>query len=362
MADKNNKNNDFEIVEDAVNTSIELEVGGASKKSYFHKIKLVPIVFGVIFISLVFVAYTYYQSWQFGSKRFPHLPTGSYLGEMRNIFPHDADKVTRFYIEQSDESHSLFFVILRDGWKPQLFNTAASSEENADGSWLFPITILAPEGKLRFVGDAHTDGTYTGIVYDMDNKNKGQWSLAALSPESVDRDPQARSESKLWLLLKSELEEVEAKITQAESHAPKQKQEISKLNKYVTEGDELKAKAQDKFNQAVVQLDQAQKAFKAKQEEALSLAHSLELSEKVTGTGKLVSLARETMEREVRWVETLDRSNLPSDQQEDEFDQNYQAAKVIMDLKQKIAIEKDHIYRLTNSSAAKKSLEINNVD
>lgn len=281
--------------------------------------------------------------WLQVSERFPLIEKGSYLGLISGVFE-ERKKPIRFYLERRSDHDELFVVVMRPGWTPELVSSVVSGQSKDESQWVLPVIIGGPEGRLKLVGQANGDGVYAGTVYNLEDGKRGSWELKRIRNEETTLPVQDDDEVRHWLLLKLELDGVEKQIGSFAELVPKQREEIEKLTAVITEGEGLKTRANEKFDKVRAELNDVRKVLKDKQEEAQKLAQRVEISQRVTGVGKLVSLARESLEREGRWLESM--LNATGVETSSEFERAVETGEKILVLKNEIALEKERITRL----------------
>jgi len=173
---------------------------------------------------------------------------------------------------------------------------------------------------------------------------ESSWVLQAIREENPSRDDSRLAEMRLWLLLDSELKDVSNQIVLAERRVPEQRLEIERLTQVLGEGQKFRSKANEKFTLAQQELKQAQAALLAKREEVAGLEAAYDLAQRVTPMGRLVSLSRESLEREWRWVDSAIKSQGPV--QTEEFLAAIEKGEKILVLKREIALEEIKIRAL----------------
>mgnify|MGYP005715055835 FL=1 len=77
----------------------------------------------------------------------------------------------------------------------------------------------------------------------------------------------------------------------------------------------------------------------------------------MTGLGKLVALSRESIDRERRWYESMYKT-MVSDQSR-EFARAVERSEMVLDIRRRIALERDRIYSLVNETERSQSLGLN---
>lgn len=286
--------------------------------------------------------------WSESVQSFPHVPPGSYIGSFKVANGAEEEEETRFYLQSDDQQKELLVVVLKAGWQPQKIGFA-SFAGNASGDALQPLILKGPEGEFRLSGEKLADGKFGGRAEDLSKGAQAQWSLVQLQETAPDETSPEMVDTRLWLLLKAELADVDARIAQTEALLPTQEAEIDELGKYITEGRQLKNNADNKFQLAKEQLAKSRAALSAKRAEAEKLAKQFELSQKVTPMGKLVALSRESLEREGRWIESMRKTNpnMPSPT----VDAGLERARMILDLRREIEQEHAKIDEISRRSA-----------
>jgi len=300
------------------------------------------LVVSVLAFSLLIVSAMLWQEW---SRRFPKMPKGAYVGYVTGVESTKKESAkkqgngTWIYVEKLQDK--LVVAVLAPGWAPQEIQELPAPVGDA----LLPITVSGPREKLTLIGAARNDATFSGSAQI--GGNTGRWELRPVSFVEQDRN---QKDLKLTLLLQAELQDIDLKIREAELRVPEQRAEIDKLTVFITEGERLKARANERFAIAKYELEKAQKELTAKQSEAKKLQEALDITQKLSGMGKLVALSRESLEREGRWVESMARSTggaVPGD-----LDAAVERGEKIISLKKEIAEEQNKIGKLVNTSAA----------
>jgi hypothetical protein len=298
--------------------------------------------------SLVLLVVVSWLLWFEMSKRFPNLDAGSYAGAIQGIFPGESEGQGVFYVERKPNSDKLLFVLFRQDWQPQVVTSASSGNDSKDGEWLLPISINGPDAKLRFIGSKEGAGEFGGKVVNLNNGTQGSWNIKQIVQESP-AAAEAASEIQAWLQKRSELEDIDNRIARAEAEIPRQRAEINKLTDFITEGSKLKSRAQQKLDESRQELTRREASLKSRREEARNLEQQFDLSHRVRGLGKLVSLGRESLEREAHWVSSMmdsDLQNVPPD-----LEVAVDKSKKIIELKRELAEERARIDRLEHAAA-----------
>jgi hypothetical protein len=256
---------------------------------------------GLIGLGLV-VLFAYL--WTGARAGFPKIAPGSYIGSISIPDTKEIPSALKLYVERAPSDDELLFVVVRDGWLPQ--KVLPASQPGADGS--FPITISGKDGSFRLEGRQIANGQYSGKVVYIDSGRVGSWSLNPITQNELQQSENETGEVRDWLVLQAGLFDAINRTSALGESLAKQKLEIDTLSGYVTEGGDLKARAEKKLDLIRRQQDDARQLLERKQKEAKELEDKIEIAESVTRMGKLVSLSRETVEREARWADSMLRS------------------------------------------------------
>jgi hypothetical protein len=326
---------------------------GSPAAHYQGKKNLWPWMIGVSLVVIIGAFFRWY--WIDAGKQFPILAPGSYIGTLSGVLtvpdarvaPDGEDEKSTsvpFYVERAQESEELFVAILLPGWKPQLVSTVIHSSGSSAPRWILPLLLSQGAKRIQLTGLPLAADQYGGEVVDLSSGSEGSWRLEPIRALPGDVG-QGAQEVRLWLMLKAELEEVQARIGEFERRVPEQRAEIEKLTKLLTEGEELRSRANEKFGSVKEERLVADRDLKGEQQKVQRLESSLEIAQKVTGMGKLVSLSRESLEREWRIVDSLLRSSVGSSA--DTLDEEYERATKTLELQGQVAAERAEVERLS---------------
>lgn len=344
----------FVLVEDESLHANELDSKAQVKKKRIN-FKRVPLSVKLLIGCLLLLIVVGRMFWSEVGARFPVIAAGSYLGSMHDVFS-DSD-VTHFYVERAPDSPHLFVAIVRAGWKPRVIDMRMLASGAESDDWLQPLTLVGLEGTLRFSGAADSTKRYRGDVHNVHDGLRGSWSLLALSADKqLAMNAQTRRQTNLWLSLKAELRSIDGQIGQAENTVELQKKEIANLALFITDGDAVRASAQKKLQAAQAEFDLIDDELRLKRTAAARLEEQFTISQRVTPQGKLVSLARKSLQREARWFESMLKTGHNYDVEE--LNTALQYADQVMELRHYIAIEKDKIYRLQNRSDTRLGISV----
>lgn len=294
----------------------------------------------VAVLALVSLAIVSALLWLEVKRRFPILDPGGYYGSIHGVLKGEGEP-THFYVERLPEGDDLLFFVLRKGWQPQVASAVIRSE-GEDSGWLLPVTVVGEEAKLKFIGARTGPQSYRGTVVDVERNIEGSWELHAV--RSVDEREAGQPEIAMWLRQRAELNEIERQIQEAERIVPRQKDDIEKLSQFISERGQVRASAEVKLSSASDELTKAKQELRARQEDLRKLQERIDISRRVSPAGKLVFLARESLDRDARWAESLLRTSQA--ETTTGLDAAVAKAERIDAVKREIELEKNKIFLL----------------
>jgi len=294
-------------------------------------------------IALVVLVFVSSLLWLEVQKRFPSLPTGSYLGVVKDIFPDEP--LTGVYVSRDSAYGPIDILVLRPGWVLETINPVARDSQN---SWLHPITVSGPSTILSFIGSITDSGKYVGVVSDTEHRIEGSWELMRI-PDSNSQVRATDEDLRLWLSLRAELLQVERKITDVNRKSEELDARIEVLQEQIQKGEGLREHGQGQYLKAQEEREQAKATLEAKLRESKQLQDRVELAQKVTEAGRLVWLAREVSDRENAWLKEMLSSTALSSRP-DNFEEQLDRSAKIIQLKREIALERIKIRELQESN------------
>lgn len=205
-----------------------------------------------------------------------------------------------------------------------------------------PVDISAD---VEVRGEALSESTYALEVYEYGKRiekiklESSSVSIPLLTAEEL-------AEIKLRLAKQLEFELLQRTISQVEAVEKTDKTEIDKLTGFLSDGGLLRESSTRRLEREKALLAQIEREFNDAHSELRKMNRQVELAYRVTGMGKLVSLARESLERERRWIGSLLKVNVP-DVSEDIIKKSDEAIQ-ILELKRQIEAENSKIYELLN--------------
>jgi len=298
MADE--QSDEFETV--SVGSVASLEVRDPSARPPFYRRHFLPMVLGMLLVAIVLGILSL---WSRREEGFPELPAGSYAGTMTGIFADEGGGAVSWYVESAPHDGGVFVAMLRKGWEPQ--NLRISGEGLVEEAR--PMILTGEEGTLQLTGRAVSGGVFRGEVVDHVHQSHGEWTLRPVHDigTAVTRQT-GEGGVRLWLTLRAELRGIEAKRNFTEQEEARQRAEITRLTAFVTDDTLVRSQADQRFDEARKAFDAVKSQLQAARADVGELARQFALSQRLAGTGKLVSLARDSIERESRWVRSMLRT------------------------------------------------------
>lgn len=276
---------------------------------------------------------------------FPVIAPGSYLGLLEGRINGQDNAALKMYVEKDSGSKTLFAVTSGE-WEP-LVTDNRLDQEGGSALGAAPVKLRRGGETLILTGKQTADRVYEGGLSNQAGESRGRWKISPMNELSPVKSGEQAEKIRAFLILKAELNDIDEKIGAAEISVAQQKSETARLTHYITEGQSLKRNADLKYNQAREELKTVTGQLEQKKQEAKSLGEKFEISQRVTAMGKLVYLARESLERENRWLDSMFKyhgSDLNAD-----LDAATQRGERIIAIKNEIALEQDRVLRLGGS-------------
>ena len=327
-----------------MSTESQVHAKDTGRKAVFWLLRhrSAPHILSVLGIAFVLLVTSWI--WVQVRQRFPRLPQGFYAGQI--IPPVEVDgtapQPVQFIVE-STAGGEYYIAINSDDWTPQL-TTYVERGDSGYGDWVHPIMIQNDDSRLRFTGTPQGDGRYSGDVEFLPGDESGSWTLHELDliPHSnwrMDDDELAH-----WLRLSTELRDSARKVVASKQEFEAQEAEIDKLSNFITDADSLKQRAEDRFQKVKGEYTELKTKVEALRAQTVQLKNQVALAQRVTQQGTLVSLARESLDRESRWVDSMFRSEVGTSGQD--FVSGVRHGEKIIALREQIAIEREKIANL----------------
>ena len=293
------------------------------RKGGIFILPLLTLAILLIGLAAVFLYYRY-----LAPKSFPELTPGIYVGTMTDS-PHSG--MSRDWILRISDDFKTIEAIFVDQ-----DNDILALEREPSGYLSYQRS--GQRVLLKGAASSSTQGTFEVI----DSSRKGLWYLSQLLPSNTEADQAFRH----WMLLRSELAQVEQDIDIAQKLLPSQKLEIDTLSQVLTDEGAMKERASSRLNQLRQEQVSVRLQLEKKRQDVQKAQAQVALAQKLSAAGKLVNLARETDEREARWVRSLlvgSESAIGSD-----IEQAFRRAEEVRGLKQALELERQIVNQLAS--------------
>lgn len=290
------------------------------------------------------------------SEGFPYIKPGSYLGEIDGLESSTGARPQRLVFDKSNSDDRLIIAISGQESFSEVINNIKIEGAHQSGMLLTPPKIKFSENEYQLSGKEDKPGGYSGKIINLKNGRSVRWSVSLVDEYPAIRNSKDLDTIREFLSLRNELNEADTSINVAEIGSTQQKTEIERLTHFITEGESLKRNAQEKLIKIKDELEKVKAEFASKQSEVKALNEKLELSQRLTATGRLVSLARESLDRERRWADSMNKTTL-SDSALD-FDNVVGRGERIILLKNEIDIETAKIERLLDRKLVDRKIEV----
>ena len=278
--------------------------------------------------------------WLERSETFPRMETGLYSGVIVSPLDPQAPPLALIVLSRA-QSDQLDVAFVGSDLELQTvaLKTSPAGPRGPSVS-AQALELNSPAGPLRLSGQRSADGNYAGKVTQLRSGTEAAWRLVRAESGAPTLEETNLKEIRMWLSLRAELLAVELRSSWLAKKIPQQAEEIKKLDEFVTEGVGLKQRADQKFGQVQGLVKAALERLKLKQQEAKELEEKISLSQRVTPMGRLVSLGRESLQREAAWVELMFKLN-PQSGDTKRIEQDYARAAKVLELKAEIRRERE---------------------
>jgi hypothetical protein len=233
------------------------------------------------------------------SHRFPVLATGLYRGSISGI---DA-KPLEFIVDRSESDTGISIAVLATGYSPTRALLVRATDETA-----MPVLFETHRGEYVLTGSKGSNGSYRGTVGNEGGLTFGTWNLQRIVPQDPSIDAESRAEMlPVWLSHRSVLGEIDSRRVVLEAETPARKQERDKLATFLRDSSTVRARARAKKKAIDAEIAALQSQLEGVQKKVRGTARSLQASDRVVPKGRLVNLARQSLERELECITLIDK-------------------------------------------------------
>ncbi|MBX7143496.1 MAG: hypothetical protein K1X79_03520 [Oligoflexia bacterium] len=273
--------------------------------------------------------------WLRSNERFPTLAPGSYIGFIRGLEP----DFLPLYVHRAEQQDDVLIAPLGQGWQPQVVSAMVRSS----AEWELPLVVRGPGGTWQLIGKEKQPLQYTGTIMATQGAARGTWDLLPL-PEVLEPQGEEVKELRLLLSLRAELDQVSRAAQQAEQEFRAQQEALDKLVSFMSDKEAMQASSEEKFKAAQAEFSAQRATLESRLASVSQAQEQLQVAQRVTAAGKLVALARESLERESRWAETMLRTS--SESVTEGLGEAVARAREILEIRRQIEGEKNAIFRL----------------
>ncbi len=232
---------------------------------------------------------------------FPNLPSGAYVGEISGV---GSNEQATIYAERLDGINALLLVVFKAGWKPKIhqLRKISTEEESPERFRWKPLKIKFDENSFLLSG-ADSNGNFAGTV----TKGElvvGKWSLEQIEPKDLRRNvlataknfslPNWLKQKGIYRTLREEEEQLELSIKDGE-------EKLQRLEAYVAEGAELRARARTRRQELEESISELKSKRAEKLQELKQYVREIEQLDRITKKGRTIELARRVSKRENKW-------------------------------------------------------------
>ena len=262
---------------------------------------------------------------------FPVLPSGIFVGSY-SIH----DKTVPLFVITDAPKKNLTFFSDHDQTQPEKIVLDQSFSH---------ITVSINGEGFRLLGGKNNDPIFEGELIRLADGTVGTWQLSkSLTLDEV-KITEPSEEEMSTVKDARDLLYIDSWIASNSGKISEQKIRIDELQSKVFDGPSYKQHAKERLVDAETALEYARERLKVKQEEFDALQEKLNVAVKVSKRGRLVSLSRESLERERRWIDSVLRMESP-ETTSPEVEQKYQKALEVKNIEDRIRIEEAEIARL----------------
>jgi hypothetical protein len=277
-------------------------------------------------------------SWGGAGARFPMLAPGSYAGWIQL----SASDEISIMIERSTHSEDLLFVAFEPGWEPQV--TSASVRAGGDvGAWELPLTIRGAGATFQLVGERVDGANFQGKIMELGSQREGRWKLSR-SKEVDFVEAQDPAQLQMRILLTQEYATLTQQSEELETTIETQKSDITQLTRLINESGLAEEQSAGQVKLLEAELSDIQQKLDSQRASSKRIMEQIDLSQRVSASGKLAALARESLEREARWAKSILKT-APEIKQEG-LAESLARAQALIELKQQIDSARNTIFRL----------------
>lgn len=281
--------------------------------------RLVSVLFVVTLLALVVGGYLFFNEY---TRVFPQLQVGMYAGTLTSS---DGGDSVPMLVDVRPGGSEVFVSIGDDQIPAQRVLIA----EPSSGTRL-PLILTGEERRLRLTGDDNSHGHFSGEFVDPISSKNGTWLLHRVSVSELKAEEKQAlaSWTGVWVAqdaIAARVNELKRSIAQADARLVVARQSANEA---------ARIRTQEKIPSESPSVSES----KNKPDELLALVQSFEVGQKVSPTGRLVALSRESIQRDAAWIENA--LHLAAPEVSGDFEAQYERALRVKALQDQIADER----------------------
>lgn len=287
------------------------------RAAFLFLIVVIPLGFVTIFVS------------QWYRAAFPDISPGTYVGVL--TFEGSTKKIPWLVVRRA-EQQSLSVAV---GTVTMAAQQATSIDPLSGAPQA--LFIGGQDVRFRFTGSLIEEGRYEGDFLNPISQEQGRWFLSKVRISELSSGTEAQLTR--WFALWQELEQLEGAIQQVQRTADDHAASIESLHRVVLDDDSLRKSADVRLERTDSETEAAREELRARQQQLDRKLRDFDLTQRVSKSGRLVFLSRETIQRESRWIELS--LQLLAPETSVGFDQALERAERVRSLQQAIAKERE---------------------
>ena len=285
----------------------------------------------ILFIVLATLAITALSPFLSRPKSFVSLQPGTYLGD-----------VTLNGLEPFS-----LLIHLPLGGKPSVKNIdgADVSDFKLDNFEApNPVLSFKQKDQRNFMVGNRTDSTRAaGIVLSSRSFNIGRWELRKLELYKLEGEAEKNTAARFAALQRARAGLI-VREEQIDLSSVNLRNELERLRSLIREGRTLREVAVGKLEKAEEEMSKLERDVAERKKKAIQLLSKLQIAQRVTAQGSLVTLSRQAIDREARWLESSLKS--VENSRDPAFERAWSRSQEILALRNEIARERREIEQL----------------
>lgn len=250
-------------------------------------IKKIGILAGCLVLIVVYF-WTIPGEETISTSKFPDIPPGNYHGTIEWT----GTVADHLYFENGKNGR---YLITTSGGG--VITKSPPGEDEA------PLILELPSGEqLVFTGGSVRYGNYQGTVTS--GNRIGNWSLKIVQSVSEESPPDLESISQMVSLRQNRLG-LHQEHDELRKMVEEKSEEARRLTLQLADSTSLKKNADKKFRELREGVDDLEALVNQKVQTVKELQNKVSLAQRVTPSGQLVSLSRKSIDREMRWFESM---------------------------------------------------------